>query len=155
MQDQSQDQKILEQQQALAVMKQKFEKESTPDGQTWNEYEIQQLLRSLPVAIYNQGNKVVETLVIMKTAKQKLKTVYNAKLLDANYDPDLKAANERKAWAENQKEYLDAEIELIIAEGNYKAAELHYTAYDNLYTAVKRASSMVANQNMVQTRQTT
>jgi hypothetical protein len=110
------------------------------------------LLKKLPDAMFHQGKKLVEALVEFKDKKQALKTVYSRKLLEANYDEDLKAANERKAWAESHPEYLTAEEDLIIAEGNYKAAELHYSAYDNLYTAVKKASGMVTNQGLNQNR---
>lgn len=143
---------LTKQKAELEKLKQEFDQEALPDSQRWNEEEIMSLLRKLPVAIFNQGNRVVEKMVEMKMAKQKLRKVYAVKLLEANYDPDLKAANERKAWTENQPDYLEAESELIIAEGAYKAAELHYTAYENLYTAVKKASSIVTNQNLNQTR---
>lgn len=136
----------------LVKLKEEFDQEAMPDGQRWNEDEIMSLLRKLPVAIFNQGNKVVETMVAMKLAKQEVRKIFTQKLLEANYDADLKAANERKAWAENQPEYLKAEADLIMAEGAYKAAELHYNAYDNLYTAVKKASAIVTNQNLNQVR---
>ena len=143
---------LTKQKQELAELKQKFEQESLPDDQRWNEDEIMSLLRKLPVAIYNQGNEGVTTMVAMKIAKQNLRKTFTSNLLRANYDSDLKAANERKAWAENQPDYLKAETELILAEGAYKAAELHYTAYENLYTAVKKASQIVTNQNLNQVR---
>lgn len=143
---------LTEQRNALIKLKEEFDQEAMPDGQRWNEEEIMSLLRKLPVAIFNQGNKVVETMVAMKLAKQEVRKIYTSKLLQANYDADLKAANERKAWAENQPDYLEAETKLILAEGAYKAAELHYNAYDNLYTAVKKASAIVTNQNLNQVR---
>lgn len=143
---------LTKQRNELAKLKLEFEQETLPDGQRWNEDEIMSLLRKLPVAMYNQGNKVVESMVAMKLAKQKVRKVFTEKLLQANYDADLKAANERKAWAENQPDYLSAEEELIMAEGAYKAAELHYTAYESLYTAVKKASAIVTNQNLNQVR---
>jgi len=145
-------QELIKQRADLIKLKEEFDQESLPDGQRWNEDDIMSLLRKLPVAIFNQGNKVVETMVVMKLAKQEVRKVFTKKLLEANYDPDLKAANERKAWAENQSEYLEAEEKLIMAEGSYKAAELHYQAYDNLYTAVKKASAIVTNQNLNQVR---
>ena len=140
------DDKIKDQKQALALMKSEFERESRPSGEVWTEEEIQQLLRSLPVAIYNQGIKVVETMVAYKEAKLKLKQAFNSNLLEANFDPDLKSAAERKSWSENQRNYIEAEENTIISEGNFKGAELHYEAYESLYTAVKKAAALLPSQ---------
>lgn len=144
--------KLQDQKSLLIQLKSEFDENSAPDGQKWTESDIEMLLKKLPVAIFNQGNKQVEAMVKMKLAKQELRKIFTKKLLEANYDSDLKAANERKAWAENQDEYLEAEENLILAEGEYKAAELHYTAYDNLFTAVKKASAIVTQQNLNQIR---
>lgn len=144
--------KLEAQRRELVKLKQEFENESTPGGEMWNEDEIRQLLKQLPLALFNQGNRVVEAMVDAKTKKQMLKKIYSQNLLIANSDKSLKAANERKAWAENQENYLEAEEAVIIAEGAQKAAELHYAAYENLYTAVKKASSMVTGNNLNQIR---
>lgn len=144
------DQKIVEQKKLLVKLRQEFENTSKPSGQTWNEHEIQQLLRSLPEAIFRQGNNVTATMVQMKTAELNLKKVHSQLSLQANYDPELKAAGDRKAFVENHIDYQKAEEEVIIAKGNYKAAELHYAAYESLFTAVKKAASIVTDQNFGQ-----
>jgi hypothetical protein len=146
------DEKIKDQKSLLVKLRKEFAEESDPSGETWTEYEIQQLLKKIPIAMYNQGDKVVQAMIELKMAKQNIRKIFTTKVLEANYDADLKSATERKAWAENSPEYLKAEEEQIIAEGNYKAAELHLAAYDNLFTAVKKASSLVELQNRAQFR---
>ena len=144
--------KLSNQRKEMEILKQKFIDETVADGIPYTQEEIASLIRKIPIATFNQGTLVAQSMVDYKEAKRNLKKVYNTKLLEANYDQDLKSAGERKAWAENSKEYEDAEIELIIADGNYKAADLHYKAYENLFTAVKKAASLIEDQNKAASR---
>ena len=146
------DNKLAIQRKDLEAMKQQFVDETIASGIEYTEEEIRLLIKKIPIAIFNQGTKLVENMMTFKEAKRKLKIVYNQKLIEANYDEDLKSAGERKAYAENTKEYSEAEENLIITEGNYKAAELHYKAYENLFTAVKKIASLIEDQNKAQSR---
>lgn len=146
------DNKLATQRKQLEELKQKFIDETTASGIQYTEQEVRLLIKQIPIAIFNQGNKLVETMTEFKDAKRNLKRVYSQKLLEANYDEELKSAGERKAWAENHKEYQEAEENLIILEGNYKAAELHYKAYENLFTAVKKIASLIEDQNKAASR---
>lgn len=136
----------------LEKLKQQFENETVASGTVYTIEELQKLLRSIPISIFNQGNKVVECLIDFKNKKRELRKVYSSKLLEANFDHDLKSAGERKAWVENSQEYLSAEEELILSEGNYKASDLHLEAYNNLFTAVKKAASLITEQDKAQSR---
>ena len=146
--------KLAQQRKELIKLQQRFEEDSQPVGEMWTSEQIQKLLRNLPIVMHSQGNQVVQSLVEFKQSKVNLKRVYSTKLLEANYDEDFKSAAERKAYAENSSEYREAEDDVIIKEGNYKAAELRYNAYEALYTAVKKASSMILEQDKAQNRAT-
>lgn len=146
------DNKLAAQRKELESLKQKFVDETVADGIQYTEEEIRLLIKKIPIAIFNQGNVLTEAMINYKEAKRVFKKTYNMKLIEANYDEDLKSAGERKAWAENHPETESAEQDVIIAEGKYKAAELHYKAYENLFTAVKKIASLIEDQNKAQTR---
>jgi len=144
--------KLATQRKQLEELKQKFIDETVADGIPYTQQQVEVLITKIPIAIFNQGTALTQAMVDYKEAKRNLKKIYNMKLIEANYDEDLKSAGERKAWAENHKETQEAEEDLIIAEGNYKAAELHYKAYENLFTAVKKMATLIEDQNKAASR---
>ena len=146
------DDKLTSQRKSLEALKQQFIDETVADGIPYTQQEVEILIKKIPIAIFNQGNELTTAMLTYKEAKRNLKKVYNQKLIEANFDSDFKSANERKAFAENSKEYDEAEQDLIIAEGNWRAAELHYKAYENLFTAVKKIAGLIEDQNKAASR---
>lgn len=120
------------------------------DDIKYTDEQIEKLLKKLPVVMFQAAQTIVLRLIDFKEAKRKLKKEIAKQTMNANANGDLTAAPDRKAWAESRPEVETAEIELINAEAEYKMAELHYDSYDNLFTAIKKLSTMRAEQNKLQ-----
>lgn len=120
------------------------------DTLPYTDDEIQRLLRKLPVVMFHASQSVVLKLIDFKEAKRKLKKEQAIAMMQANHKKELTAAEDRKAWAYNQKNVEDAEIDLINAEAESKMAEYHFDSYDNLYMAIKKLVEMRIAQNAAQ-----
>lgn len=116
----------------------------------YTDEEIQKLLRKLPVVMFHAAQSVVIKLIDFKEAKRKLKKEQAIAMMKAQHVPELTAADDRKAWAYDQPNVENAELDLINAEAEYKMAEFHLAAYDNLYMAVKKLVEMRIEQNRAQ-----
>lgn len=116
----------------------------------YTDEEIQKLLKKLPVVMFQAAQSVVIKLMDYKEAKRKLKKEYAIAMMKAQHQDDLSAAEDRKAWANDQDNVEQAEIDLINAEAEYKMAEFHLNAYDNLYMAIKKLVEMRMEQNKAQ-----
>lgn len=118
----------------------------------YTDEEIQKLLRKLPVVMFTAAQQVVLKLIDYKEAKRRLKKEQAIAMMKAQHKPDLTAAEDRKAWAYDQSNVENAELDLINAEAEYKMAEFHMAAYDNLYMAIKKLVEMRIEQNRAQDR---
>ena len=137
----------------ITALKQTLENDLDTENEiTYTDEQIERLLKKLPVVMFSAAQQIVLKLIEFKDAKRKLKKTIAQQTMIAQNDPDLPAANDRKAWADNRPEVEAAEIDLINAEAEYKMAELHYEAYDNLFTAIKKLSAMRIEQNKSQDR---
>lgn len=116
----------------------------------YTDEEIQKLLKKLPVVMFHAAQAVVIKLIDFKEAKRRLKKEHAIAMMKAQNKKDLSAAEDRKAWANDQKNVENAEIDLINAEAEYKMAEFHMAAYDNLYMAIKKLVEMRIAQNAAQ-----
>jgi len=116
----------------------------------YSDQEIEKLLKKLPVVMFHAAQQVVIKLIDFKEAKRKLKKEQAIAMMKAQAKSELTAADDRKAWAYDQKNVENAEIDLINAEAEYKMAEFHLAAYDNLYMAVKKLVEMRIEQNRAQ-----
>lgn len=116
----------------------------------YTDEEIQKLLRKLPVVMFHAAQSVVIKLIDFKEAKRKLKKEQAIAMMKAQAKSELTAADDRKAWAYDQKNVENAELDLINAEAEYKMAEFHLAAYDNLYMAIKKLVEMRIEQNRAQ-----
>lgn len=116
----------------------------------YSDEEIQKLLRKLPVVMFHAAQAVVLKLIDYKEAKRKLSKEKAIAMMKANAKKELTASKDREAWAYDQSNVEDAEIDLINAEAEYKMAEFHMAAYDNLYMAIKKLVEMRIAQNAAQ-----
>lgn len=105
---------------------------------TYTDEEIERLLRKLPVVMFQAAQTIVLKLIEFKEAKRRLKKEFAIQMMKANHNKALKAAPDRKAWAEDTKEYERAEIAVINSEAEYKIAEFRLEMLENLYLAVKK-----------------
>lgn len=116
----------------------------------YSDAEIEKLLKKLPVVMFQAAQAVVLKLIDHKEAMRKVKKEKAIQMMKANHRADLTSAEDRKAWAYDQKSVEDAEIDAINAEAEYKMAEFHLAAYDNLYMAIKKLVEMRIAQNAAQ-----
>ena len=116
----------------------------------YSDQEIEKLLKKLPVVMFQAAQQVVIKMIDFKEAKRKLKKEQAIAMMKAQHKPELTAADDRKAWAYDQKNVENAEIDLINAEAEFKMAEFHMAAYDNLYMAIKKLVEMRIEQNRAQ-----
>lgn len=104
----------------------------------YTDEEIEKLLRKLPVVMFQAAQTIVLRLMDYKEAKRRLKKEFAVQMMKANHDKKLTAAPDRKAWAENTKQFEQAEIAVINAEAEYKIAEFRLEMLENLYLGVKK-----------------
>lgn len=104
----------------------------------YTDEEIEKLLRKLPVVMFQAAQTIVLRLMDYKEAKRRLKKTFAVQMMKANQRKDLTAAPDRKAWAEDTKEFEKAEIDVINAEAEYKIAEFRLEMLENLYLGVKK-----------------
>lgn len=118
----------------------------------YTDEEIERLLRKLPVVMFQAAQTIVLRLMDFKEAKRKQKKVLALQIMKANARKELTSATDRKAWAENTKDFEKAEIEVINAEAQYKIAEYRFEMLDNLYMGVKKLIIMRTAQNDAEER---
>lgn len=121
---------------------------------SYSDEELKRLLKKLPVIMFQASQSVVMKFIDFKDAKRMVKKEFAIAMMQANSQPDLKSAEDRKAWAQNTKIVDDAEVDLINAEAAFRMAEFHFQAYDNLYMAVKKMTDMRMAENAAQDRAT-
>ncbi len=122
---------------------------------SYSDEELQRLLRRLPVVMFQASQKVVLRFIDFKDAKRRVKKEMALAMMQANAVKEtegLTAENDRRSWAQHQKNVEDAEIAEIQAEAEYRMAEFHFNAYDNLYMAVKKMADMRMAENAAQAR---
>lgn len=119
---------------------------------SYTDEELKRLLKKLPVIMFQASQSVVMKFIDFKDAKRMVKKEFAIAMMQANSKPDLKSAEDRKAWAQNSKIVDDAEVDLINAEAAFRMAEFHFQAYDNLYMAVKKMTDMRMAENAAQDR---
>ena len=122
---------------------------------SYSDEELQRLLRRLPVVMFQASQKVVLRFIDFKDAKRRVKKEMALAMMQANAVKEtegLTAENDRRSWAQRQKNVEDAEIAEIQAEAEYRMAEFHFNAYDNLYMAVKKMADMRMAENAAQAR---
>lgn len=119
----------------------------------YSDEELKRLLKRLPVVMFQASQKVVLKFIDFKEAKRRVKKELAIAMMKANAQKEtLSSADDRKAWAQDQKNVEKAEVELIQAEAEYRMAEFHFNAYDNLYMAVKKMVEMRMAENAAQER---
>lgn len=122
---------------------------------SYSDEELQRLLRRLPVVMFQASQKVVLRFIDFKDAKRRVKKEMALAMMQANAVKEtegLTAENDRRSWAQRQKNVEEAEIAEIQAEAEYRMAEFHFNAYDNLYMAVKKMADMRMAENAAQAR---
>lgn len=121
----------------------------------YRDEELKRLLKKLPVIMFQASQTVVLKFIDFKDAKRKVKKEMAIAMMQANSDENkqtLTSAEDRKAYAQDQNNVEQAEVELIQAEAEYRMAEFHFNAYDNLYMAVKKMADMRMAENAAQQR---
>lgn len=132
----------------IQSLKQNLEADLDIDEEiAYTDEQIEKLLKKLPVVMYDAAVNVVSRMIEYKESKRRLRKVMAMEMMKARQNPDLTAAPDRKAVAENTQAVEDAEIVVINAEAEYKMAEFHLGAYDNLFTAIKKLSNMRIERN--------
>ncbi len=143
--------KLDEARKNIAALKVTLEHDTDVSNEmAYSDQEIEKLLRKLPVVMFHAAQQVVIKMIDFKDAKRKLKKEQAIAMMKAQAKSELTAADDRKAWAYDQKNVENAEIDLINAEAEYKMAEFHMAAYDNLYMAIKKLVEMRIEQNRAQ-----
>lgn len=107
---------------------------------------ISHMIYETPARKWNAAQGVVNATVAKKEADMHLKKLKAQKMLFAKNDSTLKAAPDRLAWVDSQKDVQDAEAEVIKAEGNLIAARLAYECLDDLFTAGKKIMDQLVKQ---------
>jgi hypothetical protein len=108
--------------------------------------QVETLLKKLPRTKFMAAQDMVNKLIFFKDAKRNLKKVQAQQMMIANANPELKAAPDRKAAADNSDEVEMAEIRLIEAEAQLRIAEGLHEAHDDLFTAVKKIAAIKISQ---------
>lgn len=109
--------------------------------------QVETLLKKLPRTKYVAAQDIVQHLITFKDAKRNLNKVKAQMMMKAGSQPDLGAAADRKAWADERPEVEAAEISLIDAEAHLRIAEFLHEAHDDLFTAVKKIASIKIEQD--------
>lgn len=125
------------------------EKLDTSNLRQYTEVEILRLLASLPKTKYVYGAEVIEKGRILDEKKFELKRATAVAHIEANtYKDDLKlsSADDRKAYAMNDKRVVEAETEVVKASGDYEFAKLQFGYADDLFIAVRKAATIVEKQ---------
>lgn len=126
---------------------------SVANEMAYSDEELERLLKKLPVVMFRQSQVVVLKFIDYKDCKRKVKKELALAMMKANQmKEELSSADDRKAWAQNDRSVEMAEIDLINAEAEYKMAEFHFQAYDNLYMAVKKMIDKRTAENAAQER---
>ncbi len=108
--------------------------------------QVETLLKKLPRTKFMAAQEVVNKLIFFKDAKRNLKKTTAQQMMIANANPELTAAPDRKAAADNSDEVEMAEIKLIDAEAQMRIAEALHEAHDDLFTAVKKIAAIKISQ---------
>jgi 3-mercaptopyruvate sulfurtransferase SseA len=110
--------------------------------------QVETLLKKLPISKYKAAQEMVSALIVMKDAKRHLsKTRAQALMRATGHRETLTNAQDRKAWADEQPEVEEAEMNLISAEARLKMAELKLEAMDDILNAVKKIASIRIEQD--------
>ena len=125
------------------------EKLDTSSLRQYTEVEILRLLASLPKPKYVYGAEVIEKGKILDEKKFELKRAMATAHIEANTYKDslnLSSADDRKAYAMNDKEVIKAEVAVVEATGDYEFAKLQFGYADDLFIAVRKAATIVEKQ---------
>lgn len=125
------------------------------DEVKYSDTDIEKLLKKLPKVMFNAAQEIVLRLIDYKEAKRNLGKTKAVAMMNAKNRKDaesLTAQKDREAWATNQPEVEEAEINLINTEAEYKIAEYRFQMLDNLYTGIKKLVAMRVEQNKAQDR---
>lgn len=131
-------------------------KPNAADLEPFSEAEIQSLLSNLPKTIYAYGIDKKEKFTKWEEAKSQVKLQRALKMLEAGVlkaRKDLASEGDRKAWVDSRDEVINAETAEITAHGAYIAAELLEKHAENLFVAVRKAASMIEQDNKSMARE--
>ena len=107
------------------------------------------MLASLPKTKYVYGAEVIEKGKILDEKKFELKRAMATAHIEANTYKDslnLSSADDRKAYAMNDKKVIEAEVAVVEATGDYEFAKLQFGYADDLFIAVRKAATIVEKQ---------
>lgn len=125
------------------------EKLDTSSLRQYTEVEILRLLASLPKTKYVYGAEVIEKGKVLDEKKFELKRAMATAHIEANTYKDslnLSSADDRKAYAMNDKKVIEAEVAVVEATGDYEFAKLQFGYADDLFIAVRKAATIVEKQ---------
>ena len=108
--------------------------------------QVASVISSLPERKWNAAQARVDATIARKDAQQKLKALKASKMLAAKHDSTLKAAPDRTAWVDSQKDVQQAEIDVINADAEETAAELAFECLDDAFTAHKKIMDYLTDQ---------
>ena len=109
--------------------------------------QIANMVTSVPERKWNAANAIVNATVAFKDAKASHRTIKSLKLLEANKMKDqYGSADDRKAYAEQHQDTIEAENKMLQAEAQLLAAKLGYECLDDLFTAGKKIMDYLTDQ---------
>lgn len=104
--------------------------------------EIQRLLALTPKLIQKCEEKVQEADSALDIAEDSLEVEQAKQHLVARTNESLTAAEDRKAWARNRPEVINAEVAVINARRDLKIAQLTMRKYERYDTNVRKAANI-------------
>lgn len=111
--------------------------------------DIERLLASLPVTKYKYGGEVIETQKEFEQAKfdhQRELSLAHQIASAKREELGLTAEADRKAYAMNQDNVVQAEINLIEKKAEYELAKLKFGYADDLFVSVRKVATIVEKQ---------
>lgn len=109
-------------------------------------HEVDVYLYKLPPTIKAYGIQYAKKLEEVEHAKNNLKRVTAKKHLEAVAKKDIEGLGsdaDRKAWANNSEEVIQAELRLISARTEAEIARIMYEYAENLFVAVRKTATIM------------
>lgn len=105
-------------------------------------YEIQRLLALTPKLIFKCEELVQKADNELEKAQDALDLAKAKAELQASNDPELSAAQDRKAWARTRTSVIEAINEVTIKRGELKQAQLLARKYENYFASIRKAANI-------------
>ena len=114
--------------------------------------EINRFLATLPKTIYDYSMAEKKALRASKQAEINLKRILAKNMALARRDDELSAAEDRKAFAQNQPDTVEAEDANLEARNEYEVAVVRREYIENLFTSVRKAANIVLSETEMEER---